>query len=58
MNDRDPITKADLDAALSEFKRELLMAELVEEIRITEANLTAQLHQMEANLIAAFRSYD
>jgi hypothetical protein len=49
MNDRDQIAKADFDAALAEFEIEL---------KTLGDDLTAKLHQMEANLIAAFRSYD
>jgi hypothetical protein len=53
MNDEDKITKADLNATETESKLEL--TEAFAEVREC---LTRQLLQMEANLIAAFRSYD
>jgi hypothetical protein len=57
MDDQEQITKADLAAALTEFKTEL-KAELLGEFQVTGDDLTRRLNEMEANLIAAFRSYD
>jgi hypothetical protein len=57
MDNQEQITKADLAAALTEFKTEL-KAELLGDIRIVGDDLTSRLQQKEANLIAAFRSYD
>jgi hypothetical protein len=53
MDDENEITKADLNAAGADLK-----PELTEMLASTRDVLMERLCQMEAKLIAAFRSYD
>jgi hypothetical protein len=53
MDDENEITKADLNAARADLK-----LDLTNTLASTRDDLKERLCQMEAKLIAAFRSYD